>query len=334
MNLDKYRAALPKALAGWNHQLASCIKARGLSVPQLSTELEISPSTFYRRLQGSSPWPLDHFLTMSAALALDVDDRLSGAEQRVVRLLRVLPKGPFSPATYLAGLSECARAAEAPDASLQVSSAEIPVFYLFSSPLLTALKLYLFEHTRGAGVRQVFEPEQAIARYAPYLQQAGDIWRRYVDLERQEVWSYTPLAGLFAQVGALAKVGLVRPAVLGAIADALRGLIDDLDDVFQADAPSGTRLELRAQPIQNAGALYRISCSTGACQTFFSFDPPNFLQGIGEESDDLFVAVFDRTWATADALSAAPGRWQVYRDDLLADNEHLRSIRKIVEVGA
>ncbi len=318
MDLGPYLERVDDFMPAWNANLLAAIERRGVSVAQVAAQLDIAPSTFYRRTGGGAAWPLRHFLLLSSAFGLSVGERLTDEHSSVAGLRRVLPKGAFSPAAYLASLEACTRLAEAPGVRLQVSSGELPVFYLFAHPVLTALKLYLFEHVRGSGARRVFDPTTAGEAYGPFVRQAQGMWRRYAALDRDEVWGNAPLASLLNQVESLIAEELLDRAELPLVTGALRELVRDLDDVIQADRRGAGGLDLRAQRIHNAGPIYRINCPDATCHAFVTIDPPNFLQAVGPEADDLLATAFARAWHSATSLSNAPGRWRSYREKLLA----------------
>ena len=200
---------------------------------------------------------------------------------------------------------------------MEVSSSEIPIFYLFASPLLTALKFYLFEEMGDGAPMRTFEAGQAVGWYRSQIERARRIWGQYAALPRREVWGQRPFAELEAQVKSLMGKGLVSAADGRRIGEEMAGVLRALTSVVapgrrgEAGAAAGT-LELRQQGYHWSGARYLLRGGGGRGQVFLTLAPPHFYGGDAGGLVAEMAAAFAVDWRRGEALSGQPVAWGRY----------------------
>ena len=80
----------------WTASLKRALVEQNVSVAQLATALDVSPSVLYKRFRGTAEWPCRQLLFVSRRFGLSVDDALAGHADAPLRLKSVLPKGPLT----------------------------------------------------------------------------------------------------------------------------------------------------------------------------------------------------------------------------------------------
>lgn len=137
---------LQQVLDNWNTNVRAAAKRLSISPKQLAAQMDLSESTYHRYLSGASPWKLSHYLYLQQRLKLSASRQEDEPDQ--LRFRDTSSPGEFDDEAYLGSLTLLAAAADQPAARLKVATAELPIFYLFTEPVLTQLKLYLFTQTR------------------------------------------------------------------------------------------------------------------------------------------------------------------------------------------
>ena len=299
------------AIAAWNAQLKSALRRHYVSAEQFADELDVAASTLRRRIAGTSAWPLDDFLYATRRFGLQVD--AAPDDPRELLTFRALPReeGVFDAEAYLTRLSALSELVDPATHRLDVITGEIPVFYLFAHPLLTAVKLFLFEHTQGGGVRERFDGPTQIQRYGQLLPMAAAVARRYRALPRREIWSGAPLRDLLSQLDLLAAEELLVPSVAPAIREALSGIVDGLANEL-CGRWEASPLALRYQGLHTTAPAYQVCAGTTPLHSFVTFDNPDFLEADGQAVHEAVARRFARAHIGAIELDGAAGKCVAY----------------------
>ena len=301
------------AIAAWNAQLKRALRRHYVSAEQFADELDVTASTLRRRLAGTSAWPLDDFLHATRRFGLIVD--ASPDDPLELLSFRAIPReeGVFDAEAYLTRLSDLSALVDPAAHRLDVVTGEIPVFYLFAHPLLTAVKLFLFEHTQGGGARERFDGATQLRRYRQLLPVGTAVARRYRALPRREIWSGAPLRDILGQLDLLAADELLVPDVVPAIREALAGVVDGLVGEL-CDRRKPSPLALRYQRLHTTAPAYQVCAGTTPLHSFVTFDNPGFLEADGGAVHEAVARRFARAHIGAVELNGAAGKCVAFFD--------------------
>ena len=156
---------------------------QGSLVPALVDLLHLSPSAIRNRLSGKTPFTLADLtrLCHTYAIHFHIDRRvLSGTLQ--------------GPAAMYAELDSLVRS----DDALFYASSELPVFYLFRYPSLSALKAHVWAHRPRPDVGVDLPPLQPLPE--PERERLGELGTLYRSVARVEIWRTDMLGTLLTQL--------------------------------------------------------------------------------------------------------------------------------------
>ena len=227
-------------------------------------------------------------------------------------------------------MARLAAKADVPNVYLKVATAELPIFYLFSEPVLTRLKLYLFTHTRRDKPSTTFNLQEPLSpERQQLLQDAQDIAKNYLRIPRQEIWGSLPLTDLLRQIQVLRHRQLLQPKQLPEIIAAVERVLDQLDrhvrDSIKNSHPTNSSAgEWRLMRLHTLASTYQLK-TPDAYTVFLTHDHPYYLHSSNPKTTSAFAKTFETNWTHAERLSEDIGTWRSYLDEQLAELHSIKN---------
>jgi len=213
-------------------------------VDELAEDLNISSDSAYRRIRGETSLTLDEVRKLSTKYQISIDSLFDVGDDSVLFKYRGLDKDKFDFHSYLSSIeTDVKRLNSFPDKEMIYAAKDIPLFYYFPFPELTAFKLFFWSKI----ILQFPEYENklfSLEEISEELLQIGQrIWKIYLKIPSLEVWSMETINVTLKQVQFYSESGLFKEKRdAGILLDQISKLVDHV----QKQAEKGYKFDLGA----------------------------------------------------------------------------------------
>ena len=170
-------------------------------VDELAELLDISRDSAYRRMRGETVLSLDEVKKLSARFKISVDSIISPSSDIALFQYRAVDKNNFTFKEWLKTIDEnLSFLRNFPKAELWYFAKDIPVFYYFNSPLLSAFKMYFWMSSvlRHDEYRNRKFSTSSVPNELTAL--GRKIYDQYTSIRRTEIWSEETLNVTLRQI--------------------------------------------------------------------------------------------------------------------------------------
>jgi len=278
-----------KSILAWQNRLKAYTKAQKITMAQLAEMLDLKPRALQRRFAGQTAWSLSEYLQATHITGLPPIP-----EPNIIRLRyqdRTAGTG-FDESAYLTNLEIAAEPLFQGTGSIDVSSTDIPMFYLLGCPLTLEAKFMIF--AGGKKMNQKFT--------SSFLARCDRLAKHYRETPRREIWGIAPLRTFIYQLEYLASLRLLDLQQLDGIFQELRALLSELETQL-LDRASG--LILRHDDLRVTTTMYRVVPTDAPGTAYLSYDNPDAFATADIESNRWFEGHFKQLWDRTSALDSS-----------------------------
>lgn len=168
---------------------------------ELSETLQISRDSAYRRIRGETVLSLDEVSTLSKKYSVSVDSLFTTNSQNVFFHNRSVHPEKFPFDSWLKSICfNLQELQQFPDKKLYFFAKDIPIFYYFNSPTMSAFKMFFWMTT--VMKMQEYNGVPFTPKLVPreYLSIGEKIFTLYVRTPRVEIWSEETLNVTLRQI--------------------------------------------------------------------------------------------------------------------------------------
>lgn len=177
--------------ATFHDLLMSRIRDKKRWAQEIASTLNLSTDAIYKKARHETSYSLSEFMMLSDKYDISYDQIVKGSEVDFIKI-----KTPFlnsrikSPMEYLKALEKTFSSIQSScNPKILYTTRELPIFYYFLNPHLTAFKLFVFAKTvweiplfkNSVFDLSLFDPETFVL--------AKNIWNHYADLISEEFWT-------------------------------------------------------------------------------------------------------------------------------------------------
>jgi len=260
----------------WRLRLIAASDATQENGQETADFLGISKSAYYRRRRGDMPFSAYEYVLLSRRFGLDMLPN----KEAIPRFGFEAPMeadSTFDETRYLSQLEASAKLFEDPNnVSVLVSTTDIPIFYLFGEPDLTALKRYLFGLAIEAKGARRFDLAIARKTHATFIGRTAAVSRAYRTTHREEAWGPSPLRSLTYQILLLVESSAISLEDCQALFAAIARVIDRLEKSLTEASPDEGPFKLWQNRLHATSSILQFT-SPYANRLFVTFDNPNFF---------------------------------------------------------
>lgn len=177
-----------------NYLLQEVLKAIRLKPgfrEELETEMCMASSTFYKRLNNSTPFSTGEIIYLAKKLNISIDSLIFDKGQAIKIQLPGMLQPVLKIEDYVERLgSYLAQVNQMPDTRISYTSFEVPFFYYCMDPVVGIFKLFMFAN--AIWELKTFEDgaEFSIQHYSPeLLAKIENLWKEYSTLDSAEIWN-------------------------------------------------------------------------------------------------------------------------------------------------
>lgn len=173
------------------------MKTQKISTAKLAELLDLKQRALQRRFAGETDWSLDEYLTVTQLTGIPLIP-----ESNMLRFRYQDSPGVagFDESTYLTNLETAAEPLFQGKGSIEVSSTDIPMFYLLNCPVTLEAKCMIF----AGGKRLANEFSSS------FLARCERLATHYRTVDRREIWGIDPLRTLTYQLEYLKSLRLLN----------------------------------------------------------------------------------------------------------------------------
>ena len=157
-------------------------------VDQLAELLKISKDSSYRRINGESSISLNELVIICKHYNISIDDLLFSDEIRVT-VKASIPENDRMGAWLKSILQQFENLILNEESRLSILAKDLPVFYFFGYPKLTAFKLFLWQ--KSIHSHPEYEDQKFAQNRVPsdHIVLATKIWSHFMGLSTIEIWT-------------------------------------------------------------------------------------------------------------------------------------------------
>ena len=170
-------------------------------VDELAELLDISRDSAYRRMRGETVLSLDEVKKLSVRFKISVDSIISPSADSALFQYRAVNNSDFTFKEWLKTIDEnLSMLRSFPKGELWYFAKDIPVFYYFNSPLLSAFKMYFWMSSvlRYNEYRNTKFSASSVQKELTAL--GRKIYDQYTSIPRTEIWSEETLNVTLRQI--------------------------------------------------------------------------------------------------------------------------------------
>lgn len=314
----------------WRQNLLAASEAQNESVSDTADWLGISKAAYYRRRRGDIQFSAYEYVALSRRFGLEMMPS-TGEAPRFGFEVPLAADTAFSEGRYLQQLE--AAVSQYPDpkkVNVLVSTTDIPIFYLFAEPDLSALKRYLFGLAIDTSNARRFSLAVARREHAEFIFRAAAVSRAYRSAQREEAWGPSPLRSLIYQILLLVESAAICEADVEPLFTAIERVIDRLEASVSGHDELASKLKLWQNRLHATSSIICAE-SNGQGHLFVTFDNPNFFHSEGSEAVNYFQAHFEalrrRSLRVAGHGALSPARYaRELRDHVARGRQHAAQI--------
>jgi hypothetical protein len=222
--------------------LNNLIKEKKLTVDALTSILNQSKDSVYRRLRGETDFLLNEAFLLADKLELSLDAlHKSNTNQKVFQTKHFIRKNDAveTITKYIAELhTDMQNVSNAGVINMYYAAKDLPLFCFFSSTTLTSFKLYFWYIT-------LFDNKDSKVTYQQdwlpqhVLDQATDIYKMYNQTNTTEIWNFETINSSLHQILYCTETGLISVIQAIALLDALQHYLDNVAEYARAEKKKG-----------------------------------------------------------------------------------------------
>ncbi len=190
---------MENSIAGWSERVNEYILQEVVKAirqnPGLREELEseicLASSTFYKRLNNSTPFSIGEIVYLAKRLNLSLDSIIYDEGQAIKIQIPGMQQPVLSIEDYVSRLSShLAQVKHLPNTKISYTSFEVPFFYYCMEPIVGVFKLFMFAN--AVWELKTFEDgaEFSLNHYSPeLLAKIERLWNDYSMLDSSEIWN-------------------------------------------------------------------------------------------------------------------------------------------------
>ena len=241
--------------SGFLEQIKAKLAPNLSFVDELAELLSISRDSAYRRIRGETVLSLDEIRLLTHRYAISIDDFLSPARDRVSFQLKALDVADFSFEKWFKSILdnlELFLASPEKDKRITYDAKDLPIFYYFQFPRLSAFKLYFWMKTFAQDAKLNTGKYDAKMVDNKLIAMGEKIWERYSRIPCTEIITYELLNVTLRQVEYAYECGMFNHK------EEALALCDDCSTLashLQHQAETGTKLTYGQN---EAGANFKI----------------------------------------------------------------------------
>src|SRR6185295_13419231 len=189
--------------SGFLEQIKAKLAPNLSFVDELAELLSISRDSAYRRIRGETVLSLDEIRLLTHRYAISIDDFLSPARDRVSFQLKALDVADFSFEKWFKSILdnlELFLASPEKDKRITYDAKDLPIFYYFQFPRLSAFKLYFWMKTFAQDAKLNTGKYDAKMVDNKLIAMGEKIWERYSRIPCTEIITYELLNVTLRQV--------------------------------------------------------------------------------------------------------------------------------------
>lgn len=273
-------------------------------VDDIASILFIQKSSAYKKIRGESSLSPDEIALLGKHYQFSVDDLLGIQLDRIYFDFPALNGVVRNVIDYLTPIEQDIKRVQLINPVIYYTSREIPIFYYYTSPRLSAFKFHVFYNInwRDERFKMTSYDYKEYETHALYLEKLKTISSAYMGLDSVEVWNVTVFDNTLNQIRYFLESGLMTdPAEALLLHDEVRQLILKLQDACAAQNketffrgskfPGG--LQLYNNEIAFTGNLIYVK-SDSIRAVYTTFDNPNFLNSSNPRLCDYTQKWLDR----------------------------------------
>jgi hypothetical protein len=303
------------------------MQAKKISKQQLAEHLQIGKSVFYNRLNGNGEFLFTEVESLCDLAGISMDDlRGNSSTQKIfnVKKFPVLSTPAETFETYINALyTDLQLVKQAGLQQIYYAAKDLPLFCFFSSPILTAFKLYFWNNTifHTTDRHQKFNPTWLPANI---IAKATELYNTYLQCNTLEIWNLETINSTIHQLAYCKRADIITDKDYKEIIHQLTLFIEQLfTNCIHGQKPQGGKLIMYFNEILllDNSVLFDL----GPTKVFYlPYQTLNFLSTTNIQITEESVNWFKKQKAKSHLISE-DGEEQ--RERLL--NHYLQEIKKI-----
>lgn len=267
-------------------RIRKTIPANVSLVDELAEILDVSRDSAYRRMRGETVLSLDEVKKLSLHFRISVDALITPASDGIALFqYQSVDNEKFNFTSWLKSIHEnLSLLKKYPDAELWYFAKDIPVFYYFNLPLLSAFKMFFWMSAvlRYDGFRNSRFGVKSVPRDLTTLGQK--IFDQYTAIHRTEIWSEETLNVTLRQIEFYHDCGFFDDRRIAIqLCDEYSGLLDNIrswaEAGFKDQRESGFDLYKNDLLIADNTILFKMGTKR---MVFLPYNTMNILSTVNE----------------------------------------------------
>lgn len=196
---------------------------------QLGELLKISPASAYRKLSGKTPFSVSELTTICKEYKISLDEAMYSDPNQVVIFQKTEEVRSIETMKlyFQTTMGQLQVLRNTPDATLYYAARDLPLFFFFRFPRLSAFKILLWLKEAESNVlerNEIFDFEKVPKEI---IDMAYQLNQSYYDLPTCEIWTPRTVANVFEQVLYYYRSGLLRKEDALAVLEDVGKVVDE-----------------------------------------------------------------------------------------------------------
>ena len=264
---------------------------------ELSSHLNLSTDAVYKKSRMQTSYSLDEFLLLIDKYGIRFEDIKGQSRQKgQIRFDSPMLNNKIAdPMEYLLGVEKSLQMAlDKSDSRIYYTTRELPVFYYFLNPYLTAFKLYVFSKIVWEIPRFKNSPFHMNLFDPDLFKFTKQMWDLYASLASDEFWTADILDNTLQQLSYLNQCGQINKEDAAQIINACHEILNKCSNMAECGSKmnAGTKNEFRLYENKILHTSNHILVKSAAKDfIFLTYDNPNYIY-----SDDKEFVQYSMDW--------------------------------------